>query len=481
RPADIRRLQQELTLMLGFDPTTLQGLKDAGLATDGPVAAELVGSGSGAVWAIPVEEPKKLLPIIDTIMKARGGADEASTETKEGVKITTFFVEFGPKKVIRAAHAVARGHLVWGFGPRSAELVLRAVRLAKKDSVRVVPAYKKIVAQLGEAFDVRMTSPRGGQAIRSAVRRFARGYADVIEPVLARTTSAGWVGRYNNGAVQVDGWVGLDEQGQAMSKRIFVARGVAPVGVTAVDLETAVAFVQAGGDPQALLEAVAPVGSDLRKRLEARLARFKNELGIDLLGTLLPKFSGHVAASMGTGDLSNVPFGALVGNPLAQTWTTFAASTTDMAAMNAAESKLGDQLKARNVRMKARQVDDAEVRDLVPLSDENADPLFSTFTYGGAWGFSVEPVMAEMLIKNRKGRDRLQGQPGVFAELRIDRFVTELRRFQIRELPIIYRAVATKIVDYISLFRQLNVRVAPVAEGLRMQGELQFSAGYKSP
>ncbi|MEO1334304.1 MAG: hypothetical protein AAFV29_01615, partial [Myxococcota bacterium] len=218
RPADIRRLQQELVLMLGFDPTTLEGLKGVGLATNGPVAAELLGDGTGAVWAIPVDEPKKLLPVIETIMKTRGGADEASTETKEGVKLTTFFVEFGPKKAIRAAYTVDRGHLIWGFGPRSPELVMRAVKLAPQDGVRVAPAYKKLVGQLGNAFDARMTSPKGGQAVRSAVRRFARRYAAMAEPVLARITSAGWVARYDQGAVKVDGWIGLDGEGQKQAK-----------------------------------------------------------------------------------------------------------------------------------------------------------------------------------------------------------------------------------------------------------------------
>ncbi|MEL7240618.1 MAG: hypothetical protein AAGK78_17300 [Planctomycetota bacterium] len=59
--------------------------------------------------------------------------------------------------------------------------------------------------------------------------------------------------------------------------------------------------------------------------------------------------------------------------------------------------------------------------------------------------------------------------------------MAELRRFKIRELPIIYRAVVTKVIEYVSLFRQLNVRVEPAAEGLRMRGELQFSAGNERP
>ena len=474
--AEIGQMREELSLLLGFDPTSLKGLASVGLAIEGPIAGEVLADGTGAVWAIPVDKPKTLAPVIKTVMEARFGVDEVVTETQDGVALTRMLMEFGPRKVQRAAHAMAKGHIIIAFGPKSDELVLRAVKNPKAESALTDPSYRAMAKRVGETYDARFVSMRGAEALTSALRRIDRRAAE-LKSLTDRVSQAGWTLRYHEGAIKADGHAVLDDAGQKQVQEVFAVKGGVPAGVKAVNLDRAIVFVQASGNPEALLQTIAPEGSGPRRQLDRAVARVKQDLDIDLLKDILPKFSGHAALAVGTGDLSGVEFKEIVGNPAGLTWTAFAASARDPKALAAAEGKLNTKLKERNVEVKKRTLAGAELREVMPIKPdgETADALFSTFSSQGAWGFSVEPVVAEAIVKNSGAQDALDGRPGVYGELRVERLSAELRRFNIRELPILYRALVVKMLDYLSLVQVIQGRVEPSRDGLHMQGELRFS------
>lgn len=474
----VQQFQKELTLAMGFDPTTKEGLEGVGLATEGAAAAEVLADGTGSVWVLPVAKYKTLGPVIETVMKARGGADEAKRETRDGVSVTVLSGEYGPQTVVRAAHAEARGHVILGFGPQAADLVVAAARREKKDAIRHHPNYRALAARLGDAYDLRLVSPRGGEAISAALARLVNRDLGRVKPLLDRMTAAGWILRLADGALSFRGRARLDENGMKKVKAVFAVKGKAPKGVKAVNLPDAVLVAQGAGDPRALLELLAPVGSPQRGDLDRSMQKVKSDLDIDIMADVVPNFSGHATLAVGTGDLTDVEFKEIVGNPLGQLWTAFAASAKDAKALAKSEMKLNERLKERQVEVRVRTAGDAEVREIIAkLPDgEKSDALFATFNHGEAWGFSVEPVIVDRILEN-DGVDALDGAPGIFAELRVARLGAELRRFKIRELPVVYRAVVFKILDYLSLVERLTVRVGPSEDGAQMQGELRFSSG----
>ena len=478
--ADIDKMGEELALMLGFDPTTKEGLKGVGLATSGPVVGELFLDSESGLWAIPVEDAKKLEPVIGTVMKSRAKIDETKTETKDGVKVTSYLVEFGERKVVRAAHAVSKGHLVLGVGPESVDLVVRGVKLPAADAALASPEYKTLAAQLGNDFDIRMTSSQGAQAAIMAAQQAGQD-VEALRPVVDRITSAGWIVRYDGRRIAIDGRARLDEAGRTEMKKVFASKGAPPPGIKALNLPQAVVYAQASGDPQALLDLLAPKGSDLRRDFDQMVEDVKSDTTIDLMTEVMPQLSGHGALAAGTGDLSKVDFKEMAGNPAGVAWVTFAASTPKPDALAAAEKKLDTQLSARGISIQERKVKDTVIRDLVPTGPDGARPpgesvpLVSTFTHGGTWGFSVEPLITKLVVENKAQVDALSGKPGMVLELRIARLVAELRQFRATQLDLVYRAFFVKMIDYLSLIDRVSLHVGPVGDGARMQAELQFA------
>ena len=303
---ELSRLQSELELMLGFDPTTAEGLRQVGLATQGPVAGEILADGTGAIWAIPVTDAKKFAPVFQTIMKTRVGVDEIKTETKDGVAITVLSVEFGPRVVVRAAHTAAKGHMLLGFGPQAVDLVARAAGLSKADAVEQSPAFQSMSKRLGGVYDVRMISSRGATALRSAIRRLRRRAPQGLDALVGGVTAAGWTLRTDLGTLKFDGLAQMNAEGMTNANRVFKAPSGAAVGVLSVNLPAALAYGQAAGDPQALFDLLAPRGAPRRAKVDEATSSVARDFGLDFTGAVLANMSGHAALAIGTDDLSRV-------------------------------------------------------------------------------------------------------------------------------------------------------------------------------
>ena len=475
--ADIEQVQEELKLGLGFDPTTVEGLKGVGLATKGPVVADVSGDGAEAVWVLPLADIKTFAPVFETVMKSRGGADDVKTETKDGVSVTVFSGEYGPQKLIRAAYATAKGHIIIGTGAEAVDRVVQAVKIPKDGSVRKNDIYAKFDKRLGRTYEIRLIAPAGGAALVKAFETVPSAELASLKPTLEQVEGYGWTVNYDQNAAKMSGFATLKAEGQKQLNGVFAVKGKAPGGVRAVNLPNAVIFVQASGQPNALLDVLVPPNSSGRRNLDEAVLKVKNDLDVDIMGSILPNLSGHVALSVGLGDLTDVGFSQLVGNPLGVMWTAFSASAKDPAKLSQTEAKLEGKLKERNVTMKTRKVKGTEIRDFMPALPDGttADPLFTTFTHDGAWGFSVEPVVATKVVENGNGVDGLGGKPGFFMEFRLALLSAQLRKFKIRELPPLYRSFVVKALDYLSLFDAVTTKVEPASDGIRVQGELRFS------
>ena len=486
--ADVSALQDALALFLGFDPMTADGLKSVGLATIGPVAGELLADGTGAVWAIPVVDPKKFAPVLASAIETRWGADESKTETKDGVSFTTMSMEFGPHRAVRAAYGHRQRHMIVGFGPKAAELVSATLRRAKADTVesnqRFVSMRKRLqMKPMGStksptSYDVRAVSLRGGTLLATAAKKATRRLPSLVAQLSQGVEAMGWVARYEEGVVRAVGQVLLNEKGLSLARKVLTTQQSAPPGVRALHLPRALVTAQMAGDPQALVDAVAPEGSRLRAQMGLRTESLKQDFGIDLLGDVLPNLSGHAAFSLGIKDLSRVEFETLISAPESLVWAAFAASAKDAASIGRLESKLEGRLKEWQAKVVKRKVDSSEIRDIVPTDAQAlaaSAPLFSTFTHGRAWGFSVDPQVAQAIVDNKSDVDLLAKSAGLQVDVRFDRLRQQLDRFRMGQIPLLYRALVAKALGYLSLLDRASMRVDPIEDGLLMQGELRLS------
>src|SRR5688572_10207158 len=98
-PAQVDSLRQELALTLGFDPTSDEGLKNAGLRLEGSIVAQIEEGGRSALWVLPIEDASKFSKTVKDAATARIGANKTSTEGE----ITVMQSEFGPELVTVAA------------------------------------------------------------------------------------------------------------------------------------------------------------------------------------------------------------------------------------------------------------------------------------------------------------------------------------------------------------------------------------------
>src|SRR5688500_6795698 len=151
-PAQVDSLRQELALTLGFDPTTDEGLKAAGVRAEGSIVAQIEEGGASAMWVLPIEDASKFGKTVKDAASARIGANKTSVEGE----ITVLQSEFGPQLVTVAAFAVKGGTGLIGAGPKAKDLVAAALVRKPEDSAASHPEYGKQAGALAREWDVRM-------------------------------------------------------------------------------------------------------------------------------------------------------------------------------------------------------------------------------------------------------------------------------------------------------------------------------------
>jgi hypothetical protein len=470
-------LQKELTLTMGFDPTTPEGLAQAGLPAQGRVAGQLAKDARGALWVIPSADAVKLAASLDKAIKGRVTVDGSHVEKAGDVEVTVFETQFGDQKVVVAARAFTGGYALVGLGREAVTLVKRALALPAEESVEGQAEYKALAEQLGTSWAVRMISPTGGETLRGALKTASRAVPEaraLLREELSAIKSVGWVLELGLSGATARAQVRLTPEGLALSQKLFAVDPEPGDGVRAVTLPQAVISLQAALHPTAVLELMAPKGSPERDQYEKVAARVKTDLGADLDAEVVPLLTGHLALAVGLGDLSGVSFQQLMGNPRAVMWTAAGLGVKDPEAAVALEKRMDEGLKARGLEIVPREVSGKTVRSLMPPKQGDKPPaaLAETTAFGKAWMFSNEAVLTEQIIKNTGASSALGGRPGLALEVSFVQLAKQVESFRFGDLPIIYRSVLARILDVVRLLNTARVRVHPNGDGIELKAEL---------
>ncbi len=474
--AQIDSLRQELELTIGFDPTTPEGLKKAGLPSSGVVAAALSADGTGALWLIPVDDPKLLMPLLSRQVKARSGADKEKTTKAGDVEITTLSNEFGPEVVERAAYGVAKGHVFLAFGKDATKRITEALARKPNESILEHPEYKALTASLGPKYHARVIAPAGGAALNQGIQLLGRLTPEVrgmTLPIEEQIRGAGWNVSLEPDALRVKGRVRLTETGLANAKKVFAPKTAVGPGVVSLDLPDTVIHAQAAVDPVALIRVLAPEGTPARQRLESMFGRVKNDVQIDVEDELIPLLSGHGALALGVGNLEGKAFREIVGNPRGFLWTAFALGTDDAKALVAKEQRLDEGLKLRGLEVVPRKFNNIDLRSIRPQKGDVA--LVETFALPKAWVFANEPAIADRIILNGGGKDQLGGSKGAVLELRLKTLANQLAKFDQSSLPLLWRGMVAKGLDLVKLFDRAEAKAVLADDGLDVSGALVFA------
>jgi hypothetical protein len=469
-PAQVDSLRQELALTLGFDPTSDEGLKAAGIRKEGMIAAQIEEGGRSVLWVLPVEDAAKLGKTVKEAAAARIGASKTASEGE----ITVLSSEFGPELVTVAAFAVKGGTGLIGAGPKAKELVAGALARKPEESAASHPEYGKQVGALDRDWDLRMISPSGAKAVTNAVELVLRRDAFPL-PDLSSLKSAGWALDGKKTGLEVQGNLRLDEAGMERARKLFATPSALPAGIRSLDVPGSALLLQTAGDIRMLIEVLAPAGSSSRARLDQFFQRVKQDVGTDVEAEVLPLLSGHGGVAFGAGDLSRLSLRELQRNPMSALWTAFAVGVKDQQTIETIERRLDPGLRERNIEVSVRNAAGQEVRSLT----QSHSTLVETFGKGGAMVFSNEPAITNLIVANGGGRDLLNGKGGLALELRFGVLAKQLTTFPIASMPALIRGMARKMIEAVGLLDVLTVAVKLDPEGIAVQSELKLAIAPK--
>lgn len=477
----VKSLQQEFDRAFGFDPTSKAGLAKAGLSETGAVAGHLLADGKGAVWIAPVRDEKKLAPLLLKIIKGRVSVDKTST-TKVGTsEVTVYSAQFGADDVTVAAHTFAKGFVLVGAGRKAVDLLKAALAVSPDKAVDKSPEYLALTKGLDPKWDLRMISPKGGEALKGALRTAARSVPEaraLLGANLDVVASAGWSANFSAKGVEVKGDLRLTEAGKVLAHKVFAAPGAPGKGVLSVAIPEAVVFAQLALQPQAVIDLLAPEGSPARRRFEAAKSSAKRDANLDFEAEILPLLTGHVALALGVGGLDKVSFQQLMGNPRSVVWTAAGIGVKEPAAAVALEKRLDPGLKQRGFDIVTRQVKGKSIRGVVPPKDptepEAPAPMVETTGYDGAWVFANEGALMNRVAANDAGASGLGGKGGLFVEVNFRELNTQISSFRFGDLPVLYRSLLAKVLDAVKLLSKAKLHVSPSPDGVTMSGSLEL-------
>lgn len=473
----------ELKRTLTFDPTTVEGLEAAGLPKKGAVAVEVIDSGRGALWVVPVGNKEKLQATLDELVKSRMRAEETKEEAVEGGKVKVHYGTFGPEKVVVGAHAFVSGFVLVGVGPKALDSVKGALARKKEDSLLLHPEYAPLVASLGEPM-VRALVPSG----KETAAKLAAAMDLPTDGLAASVTSVGWALALDDKALAVNLRMRFDEAGKKTIATILAPKGEAPAGVRAVYSPDAVFTLAATGDVDALIKTLAPPGSPTAAELDTAFARLKEELGVDMREQLAA-LTGHLAVAVGLADIKMIAnIRELMMNPARAMWST--ASTGMKAGADKAMlfgSAADPQLAARGLQRTTRKVGERDVAVLAMTTPmEGQDPvLMEMWSSGAAWSVSNAAARTAVMIADeaKPHKDPLDGKPGLALTVQVLPVTKALRTLDIDALAgggaeaMLVKGFLTKALTILDRLERLEVRGEPTTDGLGATARLVFATG----
>ena len=484
-------LEAQVVRALGFDPTTPEGLATAGVPKKGALAVRVADHGKGALWVVPVDDPKKFGKTIATLAASRASIDSDETKTIGKHPVRVFSTSWGTSTVPVAAVATSDGYGFVGAGRRAPELVAEALGLAKKDSILEHPEYRALDGALGQGFMARFIVPTATVSAAMLVNRDSLpkgGLADLAREM----KSIGWGFDLSKNTVSVRGRVRVKESARDRVAKVLVTKGAAPKGVLGIGALDSLILVVVAGDPTALLAALAPPGSTARRRLTSAINPLNDSVGVDVEKDVLPKLSGHGALAVGVGDLNRLPnIAALVRNPGLALWTAsgfgLRESMDDMAA--GMWTQLDPALQRRGLLRDARKIGDVPIT-VVGIPDP-AEPtkvpaervVLETFTAADTWVMANAAGRTEAVLKAiaKPPKDPLSGQGGLRARVDFAAAATALRSADLAKLAgsgmgaLTVRAMAGKILTILDAFQDAVLHITAASDGLAVSLEVRLA------
>lgn len=476
-PSQLRALVRELELSLGFDPTSPDGLRAAGLPPNGAVAVLVAGGGRGALWVVPVTDRGPFEKAVERVVRARTPVDDVQPFQTEVARGRRFMTQFGPKTVVVAGYVIHRGHALIGVGRTAEGLVRRALEVSEAPAggIDSEPAYVLLAKELGDAWEVRWIAPSGQKTLSKMLERVGRHTGFSAPPHLGNAVqSLGGIIDFEGRQARMHGRVYLTPRGRARWAEVLDTPSPAGSGaLAALDLPDAMLHVRLAGRPVAMLGAVAPPGSPLRRRVDRLFARVNREAQVDVSREVLPRLSGHAALSVGLRDVESMSFRELARDPLAASWAAFGFGVGEPELPRRWTARVEPRLSNHGFTLGTRGVGEPSVRVLA-AKRPGALPLLETFSVGDAWVFSTEARVTEQIVNRQRPAHGQHPSPGLRAQLRFGPLSRHLETLRSGDLPLLYRSVARKVVDLVRLFDAGELRVSPTGDAIAVDATISL-------
>lgn len=445
----------ELSLAMGLDPTDREGLSEAGLDPATSVAFGLDPERS--LISVPAKDPKKFFDVVTQQLERRFGEKPVA---EDGV--LRFNRAFGPETVEAAAAARHASVVLVAVGVGSTEWIKKARSLKKgsTDDLKTDAPFRLVAVNTPD--DVQRTLDDLSR--RGVDPASARRVAEAVERLTVEGT---WL---DDGG-RLSGLLQLSEAMRQELKQMKLSEPFPPA-VGQIGAEDAMLVVRAAMSAQRLYELGVPPGGPVQRSIDR--AREEGRLKVDP-AKLFQDLTGHFGMALGGGDLKEVPFQALVGNPMAHLWLVFAAGKK--AGEKLETGKIFEDLRASE-QVKAFDVTLAE-RSGVRLETGDGTHLLTTLDANDAVVMGNEDEVLKRLLTDL-GDARPAG-PLVSAELRFDQVESVLRTFPGARLPLVFRALWARGLDALEALRLLTVRVDAASMGLKFDAELTLDPAEGGP
>ena len=460
---DVARAQEELKLMLGFDPLTVEGLAEAGLPPTGRVAGAVRGDTS--LWIFPVKTPAKTRAAIERLVQSRATA-ERQTEKVAGVEVDVYVRAFGAEEAIVAAWAARGGLSFLAVGPAAKTQVTQALSQAPETSLLKDEGYTSLVGRLSRDWHVRAVFLKGGEGLRDVLERMGR--TDLLsssDAAIDNLERAGWTLRVGQDGFHVDGRLDLLSKARAATQKIL--SGVASLSkpVRAIAMSNAAMYMILNINTKAALEVAEKEADHIEK---ARINRYYRGLGFHSGAELASVFSGQAGWAFGLQDLAQFELAHLMQIPPASHWSALAFGLQQEADVHKL-SGIDVLLKSEGYESEAAKVGGHEVE---LLKNENTGAGIYKGLSSGALVYANRTQELEALLKPEALKDPLNGKPGFAWVFNLSTFAEQLSTFPVGRLPLFFRSIASRALDTTAAIDVLKFSVEPAKEGLSLRGTL---------
>jgi hypothetical protein len=439
----LQDLQKELVLSTGLNPFSVDSLTESGLDAQSRFAGGVELETEQSLWVLPASSPDKLSETIRTLLERRYGSEGRSTEGE----VLVFDRVFGPERVEDAALRTEGRLVMVAFGGGASELLRRPVAATESASRDLPdPAGDDVVR-------IRFPDPE-----RSGLRLFERLPPSIRDGLSRKKVTAsvkavqraGIDFRWLERGLRMAAEVSFEDEAKPTVQAVMTPKTEVPPGIQALSIEEAILVLRLAADLDAVFDALLPPNSPGRRQLDA--ARAAGRLRLDVERDLLPKLSGHLGLAVGGTNLKAVDFKTLVGNPLGVSWFALGLGTTE-SLFERVESALSE---GTGVQLTRRQTREIEVLTVRRQQGERLAHVVEAAQVEGALLFATDvPVMDRIATAAAAP----QSVPPFSAELRFDELERSLRTFQGARLPLVFRAVWSKIIDALTLLHRLELRV----------------------